>query len=58
MPPIQAGAHSYLLKDVPPTELALTVRNAYAGKVQLHPEVARTLMSAAATRPDPPTPTV
>ncbi len=48
LPAIRAGAHGYLLKDIRPDELAQAVRNAYLGKVQLHPEVARTLMSAVA----------
>lgn len=44
LPAIRAGAQGYLLKDIPPTELVQAVRNAHAGKVQLHPEVANKLM--------------
>jgi len=44
-----------LLKDIPPGELVQAVRDAYQGKVQLHPDVARKLMSAiAAKEPAPP----
>ncbi len=48
LPAIRAGAHGYLLKDIPPNELVQAVREAYLGKVQLHPEVAKKLMSAVA----------
>ena len=46
LPAIRAGAQGYLLKDIPPNELAQAVREVYLGKVQLHPEVAKKLMSA------------
>jgi len=49
LPAIRAGAQGYLLKDIPPNELVQAVREAYLGKVQLHPEIARKLMSAVAT---------
>ncbi len=52
-PAIRAGAHGYLLKDIPPNDLVLAVRAAHAGKVQLHPEVARKLMSAVAAKAEP-----
>ena len=59
LPAIRAGAQGYLLKDIPPGELVQAVRDAYQGKVQLHPDVARKLMSAiAAKEPAPPSPTV
>jgi NarL family two-component system response regulator LiaR len=48
LPAIRAGAHGYLLKDIPPAELVQAVREAYLGKVQLHPDIARKLMSAVA----------
>ena len=48
LPAIRAGAEGYLLKDIPPTELVAAVRDVYLGKVQLHPDVARKLMSAVA----------
>jgi NarL family two-component system response regulator LiaR len=55
LPAIRAGAQGYLLKDIPPNELVQAVRAAHLGKVQLHPEIARTLMAAVATRePAPP----
>lgn len=53
-PAIRAGAQGYLLKDIPPNELVQAVRAAYLGQVQLHPEVARKLMSAVAVTEEPP----
>jgi DNA-binding NarL/FixJ family response regulator len=50
LPAIRAGAQGYLLKDIPPHELVQAVRSAYLGKVQLHPDIARTLMTAVAAR--------
>lgn len=55
LPAIRAGAQGYLLKDIPPDELVQAVRQVYLGKVQLHPEVARKLMSAVAAQTEPPT---
>jgi len=58
LPAIRAGAQGYLLKDIPPNELVQAVRAAYLGKVQLHPDIARALMAAVATRePSPAAPT-
>ncbi len=48
LPAIRAGAHGYLLKDIPPDELVHAIREAHLGRVQLHPEVAKKLMSALA----------
>jgi NarL family two-component system response regulator LiaR len=48
IPAIRAGAQSYLLKDIPPDDLVQAVRQAYRGQVQLHPEVAKSLMTAIA----------
>jgi NarL family two-component system response regulator LiaR len=53
LPAIRAGAQGYLLKDIPPNELVQAVREVYQGKVQLHPEVARKLMSAVAAKEEP-----
>jgi NarL family two-component system response regulator LiaR len=50
LPAIRAGAQGYLLKDIPPNELVHAVREAYLGKVQLHPEIARKLMSVVAAQ--------
>lgn len=50
IPAIQAGAHGYLLKDIPPNELVRAIREAYLGKAQLHPDIARKLMSAVAAQ--------
>jgi DNA-binding NarL/FixJ family response regulator/predicted Ser/Thr protein kinase len=51
IPAIRAGAQGYLLKDIPPHDLVQAVREAYQGKAQLHPDVARMLMSAVAAPP-------
>jgi NarL family two-component system response regulator LiaR len=48
-PAIEAGAVSYLLKDVSPDDLIAAVRAASRGEPRLHPEVARKLMEAART---------
>ena len=50
LPAIRAGAQGYLLKDIPPNELVQAVREAYLGKVQLHPEVAKKLLAVVASR--------
>lgn len=50
IPAIQAGAHGYLLKDIPPEELVHAIREAHLGKAQLHPEIAKRLMSAVAAQ--------
>jgi DNA-binding NarL/FixJ family response regulator/predicted Ser/Thr protein kinase len=51
IPAIRAGAQGYLFKDIPPHDLVQAVREAYQGKAQLHPDVARKLMSAVAAPP-------
>jgi two-component system, NarL family, response regulator LiaR len=43
---IEAGAVSYLLKDVSPDDLIAAVRAALRGEPRLHPDVARRLMAA------------
>jgi NarL family two-component system response regulator LiaR len=45
-PAIQAGASSYLLKDVSPDQLVDAVRATFRGEPRLHPDVARKLMEA------------
>lgn len=55
VPAIQAGAHGYLLKDIPPDELVHAIREEYLGKVQLHPQAAQKLMSAIAANKEPST---
>jgi DNA-binding NarL/FixJ family response regulator len=45
-PAIRAGAQGYLLKDIQPRDLVQAVRETFQGKVQLHPDIARRLMSA------------
>ncbi len=44
VPAIKAGALSYLLKDVSPTELIAAVKKASVGEAVLHPQVAQKLM--------------
>ena len=51
IPAIRAGAQGYLLKDIPPHDLVQSVREAHQGKAQLHPDVAKKLMSAVAAPP-------
>jgi len=53
LPAIRAGAQGYLLKDIPPDDLVKAVREAYRGKTQLNPDVAKTLMSAIAAGQKP-----
>jgi NarL family two-component system response regulator LiaR len=53
-PAIRAGAQGYLLKDIAPTDLVRAVRAAYLGQVQLHPDVARQLMSAVTAQEESP----
>ena len=43
-PAIQAGAASYLLKDVKPNELVEAIRAVHHGEARLHPDIARKLM--------------
>jgi DNA-binding NarL/FixJ family response regulator len=50
-PAIRGGAQGYLLKDIHPSDLVQAVREAHQGKVQLHPDIARKLMSAVAAAP-------
>src|SRR3990170_5719368 len=45
-PAIQAGAASYLLKDVSPDDLVDAIRAAQRGEPRLHPDIARKLMDA------------
>jgi NarL family two-component system response regulator LiaR len=54
IPAIRAGAQGYLLKDIAPDDLVRAVRAAHLGRTQLHPDVARKLMSAVATREEAP----
>jgi NarL family two-component system response regulator LiaR len=43
-PAIQAGAASYLLKDVSPDDLVEAIRAVYHGEARLHSDIARKLM--------------
>jgi NarL family two-component system response regulator LiaR len=52
-PAIQAGASSYLLKDVSPDALADAVRAVHRGEARLHPDIARKLMEQVAQRGAP-----
>jgi NarL family two-component system response regulator LiaR len=51
IPAIQAGATSFLLKDVSPVDLVDAVRAASRGEARLHPSVARKLMNQVAVAP-------
>lgn len=44
-PAIQAGATSYLLKDVKPPDIVKAIHAAQRGESQLHPDIAKKLMS-------------
>jgi len=50
-PAIQAGASSYLLKDVSPENLVDAIRAAHRGEARLHPDIARKLMEQVAHQP-------
>jgi NarL family two-component system response regulator LiaR len=50
-PAIQAGASSYLLKDVSPEALVEAIRAAARGEARLHSEVMRKLMEQVAAQP-------
>ncbi len=47
-PAIEAGASSYLLKDVSPDELIDAIRAVYKGEARLHPDITRMLMDQVA----------
>jgi NarL family two-component system response regulator LiaR len=47
-PAIQAGASSYLLKDVSPDDLVVAIRAVHRGEARLHPDIARKLMEQVA----------
>jgi len=53
-PAIQAGASSYLLKDVSPDDLVEAIRAVYRGEARLHPDIARKLMEQVAQHAPPP----
>lgn len=48
IPAIQAGAVSFLLKDVSPDDLMEAIRAAYQGEARLHPTIMRKLMNQVA----------
>jgi NarL family two-component system response regulator LiaR len=50
-PAIQAGASSYLLKDVSPEALVDAIRAVHRGEARLHPQVMRKLMDQVAQQP-------
>jgi len=50
-PAIQAGASSYLLKDVSPDALVDAIRAAHRGEARLHQEVMRKLMAQVSVQP-------
>ena len=50
-PAIQAGASSYLLKDVSPDDLVDAIRAVHRGEARLHPDIARKLRPTNAVTP-------
>lgn len=50
IPAIQAGAVSFLLKDVAPKDLIEAIRAAYRGEARLHPNVIKKLMNQVASQ--------
>jgi NarL family two-component system response regulator LiaR len=52
-PAIQAGASSYLLKDVSPDDLVEAIRAAQRGEARLHPDIARKLMEQVGRQASP-----
>jgi NarL family two-component system response regulator LiaR len=52
-PAIQAGASSYLLKDVSPDDLVEAVRAVHRGEARLHPAIAQRLMDQVARQAGP-----
>ncbi len=52
-PAIQAGASSYLLKDVSPDNLLEAIRAVHRGEARLHPDIARKLMEQVAQQAAP-----
>src|SRR5512146_446638 len=52
-PAIQAGASSYLLKDVSPDDLVEAIRAVHRGEARLHPNIARKLMEQVARQAVP-----
>ena len=53
LPALEAGASSYLLKDVTPEELVEAIRAVHRGEPRLHPDALRKVMEAAmGARPD------
>lgn len=51
IPAIQAGAVSFLLKDVAPNDLMEAIRAAFHGEARLHPSVMRRLMDRVSAQP-------
>jgi NarL family two-component system response regulator LiaR len=47
LPVLEAGASSYLLKDVSPEELVEAIRAAHRGEPRMHPDALRKVMEAA-----------
>ncbi len=52
-PAIQAGASSYLLKDVSPDNLVEAIIAVHRGEARLHPDIARKLMKQVAQQAGP-----
>src|SRR5216684_5328065 len=48
---LQAGAYAYLLKSMPPEQIVETIRQVYAGKKRVPPEIASTLAEHLGEKP-------
>ncbi|MGF9697532.1 response regulator [Paenibacillus sp. MABNR03] len=49
IPAVRAGVKGYLMKDIEPEDLAVAIRNVYAGQAELHPVAAGQLMHVMAS---------
>jgi DNA-binding NarL/FixJ family response regulator len=49
LPALRAGAEGYQLKDIEPDELVKTIKGAYQGQKQLHPQATSQLLSHVTT---------
>lgn len=53
---LRGGASGFLLKDTPPHDLLAAIRVVAAGEALLSPTITKKLITAFATRPEPPNP--
>ena len=48
---LQAGAHAYLLKSMPPEQMVETIRQVYAGRKRVNPEIASSVVEHMGEQP-------